>query len=324
MKLWIRADASRPTGLGHVMRMIAVAEEASLRGWQTAFVTFDPEQISGPMLKKHGVKPIELSTSDDRTWSARVGADDLVVFDGYTFGKEDHDAVHHAACVASMDDFGRGDFDVDLIVMPEPAERTEYRTPPTTHVKLGPRYAPIRREFLEKRRQRETNGGTLLISAGGTDAAGIVDGILEVATSSDDFKRLLVLVGPGAMRPTTTDPSVALVEDPISVAEVFDQADAAVCAAGSSSWELICLGIPSALIEVTDNQALIASGAARYGAALSLGTPAQALAHLPRALALLADPEIRIGMSSRAMALVDGGGARRILDAMTNIARETN
>ena len=48
------------------------------------------------------------------------------------------------------------------------------------------------------------------------------------------------------------------VGDPADVPAVFDRADAAISAAGSTTWELLCLGIPTAIIPVAENQRLIA------------------------------------------------------------------
>jgi spore coat polysaccharide biosynthesis predicted glycosyltransferase SpsG len=94
-------------------------------------------------------------------------------------------------------------------------------------------------------------------------------------------------------------------------------ADLAVSASGTSTWELLCLGLPAALVWVVDNQILgydrtVARG---YGAGLGqlghLGRPA-----IETLRTLLTDPARRTELAARAWAAVDGRGVERVADAL--------
>lgn len=82
------------------------------------------------------------------------------------------------------------------------------------------------------------------------------------------------------------------------------------------------MGLPSLLVTLSENQ----NGCAQYlhchGIATSLGwqhqvEPSEAATALS---ALAADPAKRAEMSSRGRNLIDGGGADRVVQAMTSIS----
>ncbi len=99
---------------------------------------------------------------------------------------------------------------------------------------------------------------------------------------------------------------------------------AAVSAAGTSVWELACLGVPTALVCVTDNQLLgyreaskelcLAAGELK---AVKAGDTASALTTLDR---LVSDADLRAALARRGMAAVDGRGRERVADALEALA----
>ncbi len=312
-RLWLRADASPRLGLGHVMRTVAISEEARLRGWEVIAASFDPERIATRIYRRYNIPILSLRSASDRDWTKEIGCADAVVFDGYGFSLEDHASAEHAGCTVSLDDFGEGAFGVDVIVIPEPIATPQYRLPRKTLVKVGPKYAPIRSEFRLRRQRPKIEGNTLLIAAGGSDAGGITAAILESARRASLFERFRVLVGPAAaaLSHATTD-DVEVLRDPPSVPEVLEDVDAAITTAGNMTWELLCMGIPTAAIVIADNQRLLARALGETSALISLGTsPDESRVH--EAVRALSDTRVRVALRERAMQLVDGRGAARIL-----------
>jgi spore coat polysaccharide biosynthesis predicted glycosyltransferase SpsG len=105
-------------------------------------------------------------------------------------------------------------------------------------------------------------------------------------------------------------------------------ADLVVSAAGTSTWELCCLGAPSALVCVVDNQresyhrvvaAGLADGLGELPALAGDGQAARAAAHT--LTELLADGSRRAALSARARAAVDGRGRARVVDAVLDALR---
>jgi spore coat polysaccharide biosynthesis predicted glycosyltransferase SpsG len=95
-------------------------------------------------------------------------------------------------------------------------------------------------------------------------------------------------------------------------------ADLAIGAGGATTWERCCLGLPSLVVSIAENQrpgceALLAEGVIDY-----LGTAAEATVDLlaSRLLALARDPSPLALMSAAGRRLVDGEGAGRVVEAL--------
>ena len=76
------------------------------------------------------------------------------------------------------------------------------------------------------------------------------------------------------------------------------------------------MGVPTALVQVADNQRHVMCAATQEGAALAIGPPTELATNLTPTLARLADPKEQRALSEAGMALVDGGGPARVLDAL--------
>jgi spore coat polysaccharide biosynthesis predicted glycosyltransferase SpsG len=259
------------------------------------------------------------TSPDDFDWLSNVARGDVTLFDGYDFGPEHFAAAAKTgARVAVIDDFGRGQFDVDVLVNPNPVAEVDYDTPASATVLHGPQYALVRRAFLRYRRLRADRAGVLLVSMGGSDAAGVTALVLDALASPPPFERVLLVVGPGARGLATSQfgPWLDVRRDPDDVAATFDEADAAVIAAGTTTWELLGMGVPTALVQVADNQHDAMRAATHEGAAIAIGPPTALAANLTPTLARLADPREQRALSTSGMALIDGSGPARVLDAL--------
>ena len=93
------------------------------------------------------------------------------------------------------------------------------------------------------------------------------------------------------------------------------EADLAIGAGGGTSWERCCLGLPSLLIPVAENQSSGVQALVERGAAL--GLPPEALQR-PEDIARAFEALIgqRREISARAAALCDGYGTQRVLAAL--------
>jgi spore coat polysaccharide biosynthesis predicted glycosyltransferase SpsG len=101
------------------------------------------------------------------------------------------------------------------------------------------------------------------------------------------------------------------------------RADLVVSAAGSSVWELLCLGVPTALVCVSDNQEAGYREVVGRGLVEGLGHVAALRDHEPTRTAasarlgtLLRDPGARARLAARGVAEVDGRGRERVADAL--------
>jgi spore coat polysaccharide biosynthesis predicted glycosyltransferase SpsG len=311
MRVFMRADGSAQIGLGHVMRSLALAHWARACGAEVTYVMVgDPVACS--LVERRGLGVSRLAAPGDQSWMSSVGTGDRVVFDGYPFltSGVTREARARGAFVAVVDDHDGGDVECDLIVNPNVVEGSRYSR--AARALCGPAYALVRPEFGGFRPARGGHGRTLLVTLGGSDAGGMTEAVLAAVESTNAFEHVVLVVGPVAAAPAAR-PWLEVVRDPDDVAAVFDRADAAVSAAGSTTWELCCLGVPSVLLEVVPNQRLVAMTAARAGAAFVAGS----VSAVGAALAQLARADVRTRLSERALATVDGYGARRVAEALS-------
>jgi len=157
--------------------------------------------------------------------------------------------------------------------------------PTDCQVLTGPQYAMLRPEFSAlrpyslQRRQAQTTIGRLLITMGGVDqdnATGQVLQALKACALPADC-RITVVMGLTAPWLQNVRELASQMPWPIEVVvNVKDMAhrmadsELAIGAAGSTSWERCCLGLPTLMVVLADNQRSIASALDRAGAAIAL------------------------------------------------------
>jgi spore coat polysaccharide biosynthesis predicted glycosyltransferase SpsG len=96
------------------------------------------------------------------------------------------------------------------------------------------------------------------------------------------------------------------------MAELMRDADLAIGAAGSTSWERCCMGLPTLQLVLAENQRPIADALGRAGAAHLLDPVALRSSLVAAMEQLIGDTTMLLRMSNIAAQLVDGHGAERV------------
>lgn len=164
---------------------------------------------------------------------------------------------------------------------------SDYESLLPTHAQrlVGPRYALLRPEFSELRpysleRRKSGELRHILISLGGVDKDNATGAVLRTLRSCPLPDDCTITVIMGSHAPHLDDINALAAEMPwptnvaINVndmAKRMAEADLAIGAAGSTSWERCCLGLPSLMLVLADNQDEIARQLHRYGAAINVG-----------------------------------------------------
>ena len=160
----------------------------------------------------------------------------------------------------------------------------QYLVPDSCNLLLGSKYSLLRPEFAKWReyslkRRKNPELKKLLITLGGADQNNVTGKILERLKSCDLRADLEIMVIMGSIGPHLGDiqqqakvsPYKIEVRSNISnMAEIMANADFAICASGSTTWERCCLGLPSIQIVLAQNQKLIAQLIHSEGAGLSI------------------------------------------------------
>lgn len=323
-----RADASSATGSGHVRRCLSVAAALKRDGWNCRFVvseeslTVVPELIAGEF-ETRTLEPTVLRDAGSLARSAPDGCD-LVVVDHYGLDRTYESSLRgFARRMLVIDDLADRDHDCDVLVDATAGRRTDdYAVRAAdADLLLGPAYAPLRPAFAILRARRSTHPRDhrrMLISLGGTDPDDATGGVLTALSGMrlPDDLHIDVVLGHGAHHAARVTKQLAAMPDRFrlhldapDMATLLSEADIAIGAGGVSALERCCLGVPSILIVIADNQHLVALSLAKAGAAHIAYDGADAAA---QAIALLEDRAARTAMSGAAAALCDGRGAARI------------
>jgi UDP-2,4-diacetamido-2,4,6-trideoxy-beta-L-altropyranose hydrolase len=101
------------------------------------------------------------------------------------------------------------------------------------------------------------------------------------------------------------------------MAERMCLADLSIGAAGSTSWERCCLGLPAVLVILAENQRLIGEALEQGGSVLLL-EESYITKQLDKITSRLLDSDTGLRqLSSNAANICDGGGCVRIVATMT-------
>jgi UDP-2,4-diacetamido-2,4,6-trideoxy-beta-L-altropyranose hydrolase len=190
---------------------------------------------------------------------------------------------------------------------------------------IGPAFAQTRAQSLARRARGET--GHLLVSMGGADPSNVTGRVLAALAGGSIAERwrIDVVMGHSApalaqvLRCASSMPCPVEVHVGIGVddmAALMARADLAIGAAGGTAWERCCLGLPSLLVVLAENQRAGAMALERTGAAVVVGEVDDFAPRLFEVMTRVAQPSTMACVSAAASAVVDGQGAGRVVRAL--------
>jgi UDP-2,4-diacetamido-2,4,6-trideoxy-beta-L-altropyranose hydrolase len=334
--LGIRADANARIGAGHAMRCIALAEAWRRAGGDTALFTVAPPPLVCAAAERRRIE-VRPFGSDAAAWDAlaawaRERSDPWVVLDSYELGRDAQRAARACgARVLVIDDGAAGrEFECDVLVNPNVgADALDYEIGAATRCCFGPSYALLRSEFTHAApaRRFDAPASRIVVTFGGADVHNQAARVARMLAASTPPLDVTVVAGQAHAPPPDIAPAAGVHlrwQSPTDdMAALFGRADLAICAAGSTCWELAHLGIPALTLVVADNQKGVASGLHAAGVIVNLGSfDGVSDAKLASAFETLRRGDARAEMSRRGRELVDGRGADRVVEAMRLAAVE--
>jgi UDP-2,4-diacetamido-2,4,6-trideoxy-beta-L-altropyranose hydrolase len=195
----------------------------------------------------------------------------------------------------------------------------------------GSQYALLRPEFAALRQYSLTRRSRpalkeLLITMGGVDKDNITGAVLRRLKQSSLPEACRITVVAGQTSPWLTDIQNLAAEMPwptrvlvgvTDMAQLMSDSDFAIGAAGATSWERCCLGLPSIMLVVADNQLQVAKGLEEVGAAMLC----KSVSRLPKQLELLlgkhcVETRKLTSISRAAIKVTDGLGVNFVVEMM--------
>lgn len=307
-------------GGGHVMRSLTLARALAARGAACAFLA--PPEVAG-VLDAFGPDMARTDTTEPF---------DAVVFDNYALSADDHLAIAKGRPTLVIDDLADRPLAADLVLDAGPARRPEdYAGLVPAHARflLGPNHAPVRpafvalREAALARRAKRGPVGRILVSLGMTDVGGITGRVVALLAPMLGDITLDLVVGSAA--PSLSALRSLAAEDPRLVLHVDAQdmphrvleADLAIGAGGSTTWERCVLALPALTLILADNQIAAAHAleAAGVTPCLDLNAADFETAFVALAQSLITDADRRAALSASSATVCDGRGADRVAEA---------
>jgi UDP-2,4-diacetamido-2,4,6-trideoxy-beta-L-altropyranose hydrolase len=337
--LIIRVDANAQIGTGHLMRCLALAQAWKDDAGRVVFITACQNEELLQLLKEEASTVHVLARPhpdvDDWKQTKRIlGAhpDTWVVLDGYHFDEVYQQQVResgHALLV--IDDMAHFQHYYADIVLNQNlhAEQLHYSCEPYTRLLLGTRYVLLRREFLawkDWRREVPEVARRVLVTLGGADPQNHTLKVVQ-ALQKVDIPNLegVVVIGAINRHKDVLEAAIRQSSIPIrlvcnekSMPDLMAWTDVALSTAGTTSWELLFLGVPTAFLVSANNQRRIADEIELEKAGVNLGSTEDLSAHsIAESITSVAeDPDWRASVSERARRLVDGQGSYRAIGAL--------
>ena len=334
MKAVIRADASQKIGGGHIMRCLTLADILSENGWQCSFAVNHETIETVPLLKASQHHILLLNTefkNETELIKQHIDSCNWMIVDHYGLDREfQEQAREFSENILVIDDLANRAHDCDIL-LDQTHGRKEYDyknvLPKKTKLLLGSNYALLRPDFAKLRataknkRSNHSNLKRILVSMGASDPHGInvkilkviqkenLDLIIDVAIGNGDPKKMGLTQIADHMKQEVKFHSFKS-----NIAKLMLDADLAIGAAGSTSWERCCLGLPTLMIITAENQQKIANELTRIGAVECLChvTEFDEKLLIDKLKYFANNPELLVKMANSAFQIGNGKGALNV------------
>lgn len=282
---------------------------------------------------KDALQASEIVTSINPEW---------IIVDHYALDKTWEEKLkNYTKAILVIDDLADRHHDCDILVDQTYGRKNlNYNelTPTKCCLLCGTKYALLRPEFSNWRKyslQRRQNGelNHILINLGGVDKDNITSEILESLKEAQLPNSCHITVVMGSTAPWVKAVKHKALELPwlvevklgvSNMAELMANSDLAIGAAGSTSWERCCLGLPTIMLVIAENQINVAEELKQ--------AKAVKVAYINNNLSInivnylhhfVNNPKSLKAMSQYGAELLDGLGSYRVINEMKNIYDES-
>jgi UDP-2,4-diacetamido-2,4,6-trideoxy-beta-L-altropyranose hydrolase len=355
MNIVFRVDASIAIGTGHVMRCRTLASTLKKHGADIQFITRAHPGHLEEMLTRDGFavtllpspSPAGIEGNDYAAWlgvSQQEDAEqtipllknqkfDWLIVDHYGLDRvwETH-LRPYARKLMVIDDLANRPHECDVLLDQNYAVGGDdrYRTwvPERCELLLGPRHALLRPEYAQYRKTMAPRTGDikrLFVFIGGADNANITGKVLAALSAAPlNHLEADVVIGPSFIhkdevtRQASARPNIHIHGPRPHLADLMVKADIAIGAGGGTTWERLCMGLPSLILSIAENQVPACEALASSGLISYLGDAHKldAAAIESALLAAIAVPEQLCVLAENNQAMVDGRGADRVAETL--------
>ncbi len=322
------------------MRCLTLAQQVRQRGATVEFICANLPGHMGSLVQQQGFElhMLEVFKSNGGgqlfDWSIDAASTsdiatsqpwDWLVADHYGIDARWETALRlRANRILVIDDLADRPHACDVVLdqnyYPHQNHRYDGLVPPHCRKLLGPQFILLRREFTEARARLSRHIGDVRrihVNFGGADEPNLTALALTALSllARNDIAIDVVISATTPHREAIADqvsslPTARLHVQTARMAELIAEADLAIGACGSSTWERCCLGLPTLALVSADNQINGAAALDKAGVIINLGEArsmtAETLAWEIKALVV--DKAARAALSQHSLALGVGTG----------------
>jgi UDP-2,4-diacetamido-2,4,6-trideoxy-beta-L-altropyranose hydrolase len=278
------------------------------------------------------ILPEDVSQEEEPAWIAAKAPASVVVVDSYAIDESwEAEVSRSGSAVVVIDDMADRPHAASILLNQNlGSSASEYRNlvGPSCALLVGPEYALVRPEFARFRSVRSRTHSpvkrVLVFLSGGDEHD--ISGLAARATADLGLEVDVVVGGAYPHFSALTAwaqgrEGVRILRNVTDMAELMFAADVSIGAPSSASWERCCVGLPTLMIGLAENQRRVAAELVARGAAELIGwydtvsetdirTAVRTIRHDPGRLA---------AMSQAAREITDGQGANRVADAIMRL-----
>jgi UDP-2,4-diacetamido-2,4,6-trideoxy-beta-L-altropyranose hydrolase len=343
VNILFRTDASIEIGTGHVMRCLSLAKALHEKGMNVSFFCREKSGDLCKYIEMSGFSVFRLKSDPHWITDAleviniikQIEKIDWLIVDQYVLDHRWEKKVKpYIKRIMVIDDLANRKHDCKLLLDQNLVESWKNRyddlVPKDCIKLLGPEFALLRPEFKSERNQTKIRTGEvqrIFVFLGGSDPTNTTIKVLK-AIYHLNRPEIKVDVIVGNSNPNKDDikdycakhPNINYYLQTNQIASLMRIADLAIGAGGSTTWERCCLGLPSIVLAIADNQKLISQKMHDIGAVYYLGDHSEvAIMEISRVLdQLINKPEFLQTMSNIGFDLIDGDGITRVVNYLLN------
>jgi UDP-2,4-diacetamido-2,4,6-trideoxy-beta-L-altropyranose hydrolase len=200
---------------------------------------------------------------------------------------------------------------------------------PHAKVLVGPKYAILRPEFAKLRCQSLARRSArqfryLLIALGGVDKDNVTGQILDMLNRCGLPPELIITAVMGSEAPWLKEVEkiaaqmqcrTRVLSGVSDMAQIMFESDLAIGAAGGTAWERCCMGLPSLMLVIAENQRAGAGALEQAGAGITFKNVVEMQSFIKNGF-LLDVPNFMKKYSAASALVTDGSGIKHVIDLL--------
>jgi UDP-2,4-diacetamido-2,4,6-trideoxy-beta-L-altropyranose hydrolase len=266
----IRVDVNETIATGHFMRCLSIAQGIRNAKGNVLFISAD--ERAKILSEQYQFQAVQLDTKwDEMDFEVDKLTDiickyrvDKMLVDSYYVTEGYLRKLSEYVELIYIDDLNKFRYPVDTLINYNIYfnifNYTQTYRETNTKLILGPRYAPLRREFRGINRNIYDNVENVLITTGGSDTYGVAEHLIEAMIKDEGLSHINIHVIAGRYSKLDKKidpklyPNIHVYKSVKNMSDLMKQCDIAVTAGGSTMYELCACGLPSVSFIMADNQ----------------------------------------------------------------------